>query len=320
MLLGLDQLVSRKKMETEYSGHKGLHGVMAASLTPMKDDLTIDHERLVAHCDWLLSSGCNGIAFMGTTGEANSLSVAERMIALDAVIEAGIPAEQLMVGTGCCALPDTLALWRHALAHQVGGMLMLPPFYYKGVSEDGVFAAFDAVIQRIGDDGLRIYLYHFPYMSAVPFSHKLIERLLKHYPGIIAGIKDSSGDWENMRSMASNFSDFDVFAGTEQYLLDVLRAGGVGCISASANVTCSLAAEVYKARETPKADALQEQLTQIRRVIQTRAMIPALKGFVARHRKDDGWKNFRPPHISLSQDEISNLENELESLAFAISG
>ena len=222
------------------SARTSLKGVMAASLTPMKDDLTIDHERLIAHCRWLLDNGCNAIAFMGTTGEANSLSVAERMIALDAVLEAGIAPELLMVGTGCCALPDTLALTRHAIAQGVGGMLMLPPFYYKGVSEEGVFAAFDAAIQRVGHDGLRIYLYHFPQMSGVPFSHALIERLLKKYPDVIAGIKDSSGDFENMRSMAAHFPGFDVFAGTERYLLDIMRAGGVGCISASANVTCPL--------------------------------------------------------------------------------
>lgn len=284
----------------------------------MKDDLTIDHERLIAHCQWLLGNGCDGIAFMGTTGEANSLSVAERMIALDAVIEAGIAPEQLMVGTGCCALPDTLALTRHALAQGVGGMLMLPPFYYKGVSEEGVFAAFDATIQRVGQEDLRIYLYHFPQMSAVPFSHALIERLLKRYPDVIAGIKDSSGDFENMRSMAAHFPGFDVFAGTERYLLDILRAGGVGCISASANITCPLAAEVYRARETPEADALQEKLTRVRLAIQARVMIPALKGLLVRHRSDAGWQNLRPPQVSLSQDEIDQLDRELETLAFVL--
>jgi 4-hydroxy-tetrahydrodipicolinate synthase len=298
---------------------KKIQGVLAASLTPMKENLDVDHDQLIAHCRWLLANGCNGVALMGTTGEANSLGVAERLDLLDAVVEAGISPARLLVGTGCCALPDTLALTRHALDHGVAGMLMLPPFYYKGVSEDGIYAAFDAVIQRIGDEALRIYLYHFPQMSAIPFSHALIERLLNQYPGIIAGIKDSSGDLDNMRSMTASFPGFDVFTGNDRYLLDVLRVGGVGCISATTNISCSLAGQLYTTWTTAEAEAeaIQEKLTGVRLAVQARPMIPALKGFMVRHTGNYGWKHIRPPHVMLPPEEIDALDQQLDAVAFS---
>ncbi|HMB92887.1 MAG TPA: dihydrodipicolinate synthase family protein, partial [Rhodothermales bacterium] len=139
-------------------------GVYAACLTPLHDDLRIDHETLAGHARWLLTNGCDGLILLGTTGEANSFSIAERMALLEGIIEAGLPPSRLMVGTGCCAVPDTVALTKHAMAHGVGGVLMLPPFYYKQASDDGIFAAFEQVIQQVGEATLQVYLYHFPRM------------------------------------------------------------------------------------------------------------------------------------------------------------
>ena len=286
-------------------------GVLAASLTPIKPDLSIDHDRLIAHCKWLLSNGCNGIAYMGTTGEANSFSIDERIRALDALAAANIPMKSLIVGTGCCAFPDTLTLTRHALDHGVAGILLLPPFYYKGISDEGLLASCDTVIQKIGDDRLHVYLYHFPYMSQVPFSDTVIEKLLDRYPNTIAGIKDSSGDWEHISHLIRSFPSLQVFAGTERYLLDTLRAGGAGCIAASVNVTAPLAAEVKRTFQKDESLALQESLTAARLAIQSRPMIPALKGVMARLTNDSGWDHIRPPLIPLPATEIDGLLNEL---------
>ncbi|MBX2820651.1 MAG: dihydrodipicolinate synthase family protein [Rhodothermaceae bacterium] len=286
-------------------------GVLAASLTPMKPDLSIDHDRLISHVNWLLSNGCDAIAYMGTTGEANSFSIDERIRALDALAAAGIPMNALIVGNGCCAFPDTLRLTRHALEHGVAGVLLLPPFYYKGVSDEGVLASCDTVIQKLGDDRLQVYLYHFPYMSQVPFSDAVIEKLIDRYPNTIAGIKDSSGDWDHISHLIASFPSLRVFAGTERYLLDTLRAGGAGCISASVNVTAPLAAEVKRTFQEDQGLALQDSLSTARLAIQSRPMIPALKGVMARLTNDSDWDSIRPPLTPLPAAEIDSLLNEL---------
>ena len=304
-----------KRVET--NGKWEPEGVFAATLTPMNEDLSVNSGLLIKHCKWLLTHGLNGIALSGTTGEANSLSVAEKMIMLDDLIAGGISPEKLIVGTGCCAIPDSVTLSRHAVKHDVGGVLMLPPFYYKGVSDDGIFASFDEVIQRVGSDQLRIYLYHFPKMSAVPLSLSLIERLLKHYPDQIAGIKDSSGDWHNMKTMAEEFPGFRVFAGSEAFLLDILRVGGVGCISATVNITGFLAGQVFEQWQKETADGIQTKLTDIRLLLQKYPFIPMLKGLMQRYTGNEDWQTMRPPHMSMSQNEIDELLSILTSKSFA---
>jgi 4-hydroxy-tetrahydrodipicolinate synthase len=295
------------------------NGVFAAALTPLRADLSIDHDMFADHCRWLLAHGCDGIAPMGTTGEANSFSVAERIEALDRLIAAGLPAHRLLAGTGCCALADTVALTRHALAHGVGGVLMLPPFYYKNVSDDGLYAAFDHTIQRVGDARLRLYLYHFPQMSGVPLSHALISRLLKNYPGTVVGMKDSSGDWNNMKLLCETFAGFRLYAGTEKFLLAVVRAGGAGCISATTNVTCQLAAQVYAKRASAEGDALQQRLTAVRDAIEKFPAIPALKRVMAERSGTSAWLNLRPPHVALSEDRATALRVELKDKGFSSS-
>ena len=199
-------------MENAVKPSQSPRGVLAPVVTPFTSDLRPDVARLVRHCRWLLDNDV-GLAVFGTNSEANSLTVAEKLELLDALVEAGLPAARMMPGTGTCALPDTVELTRRAVAHGCGGVLMLPPFYYKGVSDDGLFASFAEVIERVGDPRLRIYLYHIPPVSMVPISLPLIDRLLRRYPGTIAGIKDSSGDWNNTRAMLEQFQPrgFDVF-------------------------------------------------------------------------------------------------------------
>ena len=224
--------------------HSPLPAVLAASLTPLDQDLNIDGNHLARHVQWLLKRGASGVVLMGTTGEANSFSTSERMMALEAVLSSGVDPGKLIVGTGCCALTDTIDLTKNALRAGVRRILVLPPFYYKQVSEDGLFAAYDHLLQSVGNEEMRIYFYHFPKMSSVPVPATLVERLIQVYPGNIAGFKDSSGDWAHISAMIRHFRELDIFAGSEQFLLDTLREGGAGCISATANVTSQLAVEL----------------------------------------------------------------------------
>ncbi|MFH1852537.1 MAG: dihydrodipicolinate synthase family protein [Candidatus Neomarinimicrobiota bacterium] len=290
-------------------------GVFAAALTPLLADLSVDTEKYIDHCRRLLTSGCDGLAVMGTTGEANSFTVAERMAALEALVAAGIPPRRLLVGTGVCAFPDTVTLTRHALSLEVGGVLLLPPFYYKNVSDDGVFAALAAVIDRVDEPRLQVYLYHFPQLSAVPFGPELVGRLLKAFPGQLAGMKDSGGDWEHMLTIQTNFPDLRVFAGTERFLNAILGIGGAGCISATTNIGARLAAQVY-ANPGQDAVAIQARLIKLRNTVERYPMIPALKQIMFQRTSAAGWLNLRPPHVPLLAERARQLIVDLDGIGF----
>jgi 4-hydroxy-tetrahydrodipicolinate synthase len=288
----------------------GLKGVLAAVLTPMDEDLSPDHRAFTAHCRRLLAAGCHGLSVFGTTGEANSLSVDERLAVLEALVESGIPPEKLLPGTGSCALTDTVRLSRAALEAGTAGALVLPPFYYKGVGDDGLFRFFAEVVERVNDDSLRLYLYHIPQMTGVDLGLSLISRLIDAYPGVVVGTKDSSGDRERIMALCREFPDFSVLAGTETLLLETLRSGGEGCISATVNVTSRLARRVHDAHAAAKhdeAEALQEHLTQLRASIEAYPVIPALKQLMARLTGDKQWRNLRPPLSSLDEKRTQDL-------------
>jgi 4-hydroxy-tetrahydrodipicolinate synthase len=300
--------------------HK-LGGIFSPVLTPFKTDLSADTAAFVRHCQWLIRSEV-GLAVFGTNSEANSLSVAERLQLLEALLEAGVPAARMMPGTGCCSLTDTVELTRHATSAGVGGVLMLPPFYYKGVSDEGLFRHFAEVIERVGDSRLRIYLYHIPPVAQVPISLALIERLLKAYPTAIAGIKDSSGDWANTEAMLKQFQPegFDVFAGSEVFLLRTLRAGGAGCITATGNVNPAPMVALYKSWQAADADAQQAALDGTRAAFQKYAMIPAMKAAVARYGQHSAWRTVRPPLVELSQELEAALFESLDAIGFQMPG
>src|SRR3954451_14380125 len=204
-----------------------LDGVYAAALTPLREDLSIDGRAFAEHCRRLLGEGCDGLAIFGTTGEANSFSVSERVTAWEALVADGIPGDALLPGTGACALPDAVTLTREALAAGARGVLALPPFYYKDVSDDGLFGFFAELIERVGDDRLRLFLYHIPPQAVVGFTPALIGRLRDAYPGIVTGTKDSSGRAGRIERICREFPDLTVFAGREKLLLCLLRWGGV---------------------------------------------------------------------------------------------
>ena len=267
---------------------KPLAGVLAPVITPLKPDLSPDPDRLIAHCRWLISQKC-GLAVFGTNSEANSLSVDERMMLLEALVGTGINPGRMMPGTGCCALNDSVRLTAHAVKLGCAGVLMLPPFYYKGVSDEGLFRNFAEVIDRVGDARLRIYLYHIPAVSQVPITLGLIESLLKAYPQVIAGVKDSSGDWNNTKALLDTFPGWGVFTGNELVLLASMRGGGVGCISATANVNPAAIHKLYTEWQSPEAERMQEEVNEVRRFIQQFPMIPSLKQIVAHYRGDPAW-------------------------------
>jgi 4-hydroxy-tetrahydrodipicolinate synthase len=293
-------------------------GALAPVVTPFGVDLRPDAARLAHHCRHLLD--CNdGLAVFGTNSEANSLSVPEKIALLDALVEAGLPPARMMPGTGCCAFPDTVELTRRAMHHGCAGVLMLPPFYYKGVSDDGLFATYAEVIERVGDARLRVYLYHIPPVSQVPLSPALIERLRARYPDVIAGIKDSSGDWSNTRVLLERFQSptFDVFAGSETYLLATLRAGGAGCISATANVNPAPIAALAAAWQREDASTRQASLDRVRAAFQRFPMIPALKAALADQYGDDTWTTVRPPLVSLTNEQRAGLRDALATSVIA---
>jgi len=299
-----------------------LRGVLSPAVTPFGSDLSPDPERYLRHCKWLLANGCSGLAVFGTNSEANSLSADERMVLLEQLIQGGVPPEKLMPGTGCCALTDSVRLTSHAVSCGCAGVLMLPPFYYKDVPVEGLYRSFSEVVERVGDSRLRLYLYHIPPVSQVGIPIALIERLLKAYPGTVAGLKDSSGDWNNTRALLEAFakSDFDVFAGSEVFLLANMRNGGAGCITATGNVAPGPIDALYRAWQSPQADAMHNGIAATRAVFQKYPMISALKAAIAHWGKDPGWCTVRPPLTELNPAQTRALLEELAVRGFDMPG
>jgi 4-hydroxy-tetrahydrodipicolinate synthase len=333
---------------------KRIRGVLAPVVTSFKADLSPDRERFIGHCQWLLSQNC-GLAVFGTTSEANSMSIEERMTLLDALVAAGIDTSRMMPGTGCCSITETVELTAHAVKHGCAGVLLLPPFYYKDVSEEGLYRYFSEVLQRVGDARLKIYLYHIPPVAVVGVTPKLVERLLRVYPNAIAGMKDSSGDWNNTKTFLDAFAEtarpaptaraartFDVFVGSEAFLLANMRNGGVGTISATANVNPAAIHKLYECssvrsgdrrsnRKTPAAanasktelDDQQARLNVVREVFSNRkfpSMIAVLKQAIAIYRKDPEWTRLRPPLVELTTEQAELLAAELQAIGFAMPG
>jgi 4-hydroxy-tetrahydrodipicolinate synthase len=293
-------------------------GVLVPVLTPFTPSGEPDAGRFVGFCRWLLDQGAGGLAIFGTTSEANSMSPGERTELLDRLIEAGVPAAKLMPGTGACAMTDAVMLVRHAVERGCGGVLMLPPFYYKGVSDDGIFAFISGVIDKAGSSALRLFLYHIPPMAVVGFSLDLVGRLIKAYPETVVGLKDSSGDWSNTAALLDRYPGFAVFPGSEVFLLDGLRKGAVGCITASGNVNVPGIKKVYDNWSGAQADVLQAEITTLRNALQAYPMVPALKRVVAHYHNDPNWAAVRPPLVPLGQAQSAALIADLGKFGFTL--
>jgi 4-hydroxy-tetrahydrodipicolinate synthase len=314
-----------------------IRGVLAPVVTSFKADLSPDPQRFITHCQWLLSHNC-GLAVFGTNSEANSMSAEERMTLLDALVAVGIDPSRMMPGTGCCSITETVELTAHAVKHGCAGVLMLPPFYYKNVSEEGLYRSFSEVVQRVGDTRLKIYLYHFPPVATVGITPKLVERLLKSYPNAIAGMKDSSGDWNNTKTFLDAFAvrstspsrTFDVFVGSESFLLANMCNGGAGTISATANVNPAAIHKLYVTCKQSKIENrksrlehLQVRLNIVREVFSSRkfpSMIAALKQGIAIYQNDPEWTRVRPPLVELTAAQANLLAADLKTIGFAMPG
>jgi 4-hydroxy-tetrahydrodipicolinate synthase len=276
-----------------------------------------------------LSQNC-GLAVFGTNSEGNSLAAEERATLLDALVAAGLDPSRMMPGTGCCSITETVKLTAQAVKHGCAGVLMLPPFYYKSVSEEGLYRYFSEVVQRVGDSRLRIYLYHIPPVAVVGITTGLVERLLKAYPNAIAGMKDSSGDWNNTKTFLDAFAKschgesstgtgFDVFVGSESFLLANMRNGGVGTISATANVNPAAIHKLHTEWRNADADEQQAKLNVVRDVFGKKyLMIAALKQGIAIYGNDPAWARVRPPLVELTAEEAKALEAELKAISFRI--
>jgi 4-hydroxy-tetrahydrodipicolinate synthase len=270
-------------------------GIWPPVATPFTGNLSIDFDRYIDHCRNLLAGGAHGLAVLGTTSEANSLEFMERQEVLARLVAAGIAPEQLLPGTGLSNIGDTVRLTRHAAGLGVRGVLLLPPFYYKAVTDEGLFAFIAEVIKRVGDRRLRIYLYNFPQMSALAWSPALVSRLLHAYPETVVGLKDSSGDTAYVEKLLAAHPGFAVFPSSEALLLAALRKGAAGCISATANTHVGAIRRLYDGWRGPDAETLHDKASRIRRAVQDYPFIPAVKAILAAREGTRDWLNIRPP-------------------------
>ena len=293
-------------------------GILAPVVTPFKDDLTPDIERFLSHCRWVKSQNAN-LAIFGTNSEANSLSVKEKIDLMEKLISSGISGDALMPGTGCCSIKETVELTNAAVSLGCRGALMLPPFYYKDVTDDGLFAFFSEVIERVNNDKLAIYLYHIPPISQIPLSIDLVTRLVNDYPKAVVGIKDSSGDWKQTEGFNKlGLPNFRVFCGSESFLLQNMEAGGAGCISATANVNSLAINELFLNWNRHDAKQKQSEINEIRNIFQRYPMIPALKEAIALNNEDAEWSRVRPPLVPLSRSQSNALKRELKEVSFTM--
>ncbi len=297
---------------------KARRGIYAAAISPFGPDGTLDAEKLAAYCRYLVTDGgCDGVAPTGTTGEGNSIPMSARMALPDVFAEAGLEPDQVIFGTGACAADDAITLTRAALAAGFPNVLVLPPFYYKNVSDEGLFAYFARLIGKIGDDRLRVYLYHFPQMSMTPFSPGLVVRLKKEFGPVIAGLKDSSGDFAQSRVFAEATGgvagDFDVYPSSEAMLFDGLAAGCAGIISGSTNAFARKVQAALAASGQAR-DAAFETVKTARALTGRYPLVAAMKRIEAWRTGDDGWLRMAPPLVPLTSEQEASLSAGLDSL------
>jgi 4-hydroxy-tetrahydrodipicolinate synthase len=286
-------------------------GVLVPALTPFTADLAPDRAAFTASCSWLLEQGADGLAVFGTTSEANSLSLSERMSLLEHLVANKIPGRALMPGTGACSLPEAVQLTRGALDAGAGGVLVLPPFYYKNVPEDGVYAYYAEIIEQIGRGDLRLFLYHIPQMSGVSITPTLIARLRKAYGDVIAGLKDSSGVWDNVALLLREFPDLAIFPASEKFLLNALGLGAAGCISATANFQVGNIRRLIDLPDGNDRSRLDADVGGIRSVFEQFTLVPALKAAAASLFGRDSWRIVRPPLTELSAEQRTKLLSAL---------
>ena len=295
-----------------------IKGLISPILSPFDDSLNFNQEMYNELAKDLLSTGCSGLAPFGTTGEALSVSNDERMQALENLIKSGVSPDKLIPGTGLCNFPDTVKISRHAIELGCKGVMTLPAFYFKDVTDEGLFQYYERLIDEINHPNLKIYLYHIPQVSGVGLSIPLVKKLRSAYPDIIVGIKDSSGVWENTEQLLS-IDGLIVYPGAELPVIDAIKLGGPGCISATANFNPTNIAKVIELSHDGKWDQAEEahkDVKEVRYLFQDYSAIPAQKAMLAIKYKDDRWKNIRPPLVQILEQRSSELADKLRNHGF----
>jgi len=281
----------------------------AAIATPFGGRLEVLEPQLLAHARWLIEKGCDGVVLFGSTGESASLSSTERRSILERLLAGGIAAERIIVGTGCCSIADTVDLTRHALSSGVKTTLIHPPFFFKNVSDAGVESFYDEVIDRVGDDKLRVLLYHFPQTVGVSISAALARKIKTKHTSTIVGYKDSSGDWQNSLGVVQACPDLDVFVGTEARLVALAEAGGAGCISATANVQPDLIRALLNDIGRPEAAQRQQVVAAVRGALEKVPLVSGVKALLAQIHGAPQWSRPRPPLMPLNDEQSATLWN-----------
>jgi 4-hydroxy-tetrahydrodipicolinate synthase len=298
------------------NAHNGFNGVWPAMLTPLDARLDIDHARLAAHAQALIAAGCGGVTLFGTTGEGPSFTVAERRQALEQLIAHGVAAERIIVSTSCAALPDTQELTRHAIERGVHGCLVLPPFFFKGVSEEGVIACYEQVLAGLPASGWRLYLYHIPQVAAVGLSQAVIAQLLQRHPQLIVGIKDSACDRAHALGLAQAFMPgITVYVGYEPDLPELGRRGSTGAISGLANFLPRTVGRLVQQPDAPTVALDERRIAQVLGIVQPYSLMPALKAILAELSGDEAWLRVRPPLLALAPQAQAELRAAWRALA-----
>ena len=286
-----------------------ISGTYCASLTPFKEDYSINKKLLLDHCNNLLSQNVDGIAIFGTTGEANSLSIEEKIEAINFLIDNKIDSKKLLPGTGLNSIKDTVFFTKAVAKINVRGVLVLPPTYYKNISSEGLIDYYVRVIEEVGETNLHYLLYHFPQMSNVNIDLNVIEKLLYKYPNNIVGIKDSSGDIDNMLKMIKIFNDFSVFSGSDSLALKVVKNGGAGAITAVSNISGQLLSFIINncrdESKVPKLIEFQKLQEEIRSTVFHHQPVSSLKAFMSIKEDNPEWNRVLPPLVTL-QDPSNN--------------
>ncbi len=287
-----------------------LHGVIAAIATAVDDKGEPDCARSTALARFLLANGCDGLNVLGTTGEATSFSLEQRKRVMSAYRAAELPLDRLMVGTGAASVADAIALTRHAAELGFAGALVLPPFYYKGVPDDGLFAYVELIVQATAAKPIPLYLYHFPAQSGLPWHVKLVARLVQTFGARIVGLKDSSGDMAYAREAATVASGFKVFPSTEAVLMEARTGAFAGCISATANLNADLCARAWRSGDTAALDAA----VAIRKLFDGKQLVPGVKALIAHIHDDAGWSRVQPPLSAFPAQDRTAVSAAYDSL------
>jgi 4-hydroxy-tetrahydrodipicolinate synthase len=296
------------------NARNGFRGIWPAMLTPLDEALNIDHAKLVAHAQSLLKAGCGGVTIFGTTGEGPSFSLSERKEALEQLIARGFPADRIMVSTSCAALIETTELTQHAVDLGVHGCLVLPPFFFKGVSDEGIVNGYAQVIDSVNRNNWRLYLYHIPQVIGVSLTHEVIRQLVSRYPKIIVGIKDSACDRAHSEGLAKAFMPpLTVYVGYEPDLTTMGPLGSSGAISGLANFMPRVVHRMVLSSTAPQTAQDAKRIDGMLQLLKPHSLMPALKGVMAALNHDASWLRVRPPLVAMSSAAYTEFAKEVDA-------